>query len=86
MADVAAPTFTPRRHGRAVLALLLVLFLGLLSFAAVGQMTVKCGPEYLTGNGKILTGNGQPLTTGRQQCQVVAGEFRVPLPAWLPFL
>ena len=65
-----------------MLALLLALFFGL-SFAAVGQMTVKCGPEYLTGNGKILTGGSNLLTTGRQQCQVVAGGFRVPLPSWL---
>jgi len=46
MADVALPPL-PRRQRLAGRGLLLALFLGLLSFAAVSQMRVRCEQEYL---------------------------------------
>ena len=64
------------------LGLALLLFLGL-SFAAVSEMTVKCEPVSLTLDGKIQALDGERLTLGEQRCQAVAGEFSVPLPAWL---
>jgi hypothetical protein len=84
MAVVAFPPL-PRRQRLAGRALLLALFLGLLSFAAVSQMTVKCEPVYLTADDgvTILTGDGKLLTTGERQCHLVAGKFRVPLLSWL---
>ena len=86
MTTAAIPNVLSRRSWRGLIALLLGLFLGLLSFAAVNRMKVECGPEYLVSErtGSILTGNGALLTTGRQQCQVTADEFRIPLPSWLP--
>jgi hypothetical protein len=80
MSVVAAPAFPATRLANLVLALL--LFLGL-SFAVVSEMTVKCEPVYLTLDGKIQTLHGELLTLGEQRCQAVAGEFSVPLPAWL---
>jgi hypothetical protein len=83
MSVVAAPAFPPlpRKYRLVRLARVLLLFLGLLSFAAVSEMTVKCEPVYLTLDGKILTLHGERLTTGEQQCQAVLGNARVPVPA-----
>src|SRR5436309_3152179 len=97
MSVVAAPSFVPRKYWLADLAKLLLLFVGLMSFVAVGQMRVKCEPVYLTGDGKILTGDGNLLTTGEERCygnfildqsvldgpDVLAGGLRVRLPEWL---
>ena len=86
MAIVVFPTL-PRRHGPATHTRLLALFLGLLSVAAVSQMRVKCEPVVLTAdNGvTVLTADDGVtiLTTGEQQCHLVAGGVRVPLPSWL---
>jgi hypothetical protein len=86
MADVAFPPL-PRRQRLAVRTLLLALFLGLLSFAAVSQMQVKCEPVVLTADDgvTVLTADdGVTILTGdEQQCHLVTGEYRVPLPSWL---
>ena len=66
--------------------LLLLAFLGLISLAAIQAMTVECQDESLTADDGItlLTANDGVtlLTTGRQQCQLVVGGGRVPLPVW----
>ena len=90
MSVVAAPDFVPRKHWRAWLALMLALFLGLLSFVAVGQIKVECGPVYLTGGGKLLTSE-EERCYGRfildqsflDRPDGLAGGLRVHLPAWL---
>jgi len=65
--------------------MLLLLFLGLLSFAAVHEASVECQPVYLTNDEgtAILTNErtGEGLTTGERRCHVVVGDARVPLPA-----
>jgi hypothetical protein len=100
MSAVAVPVFGSRKDHLAVAKVLLLsmvlLYLGLLSFAAVNSMKVECGPVYLTGGGKLLTGDGKLLTLG-ERCygrfildqsfldgpDGLAGGLRVHLPAWL---
>lgn len=86
MSVVAAPAFLPRKYGLAKLALALLLFLGLMSFAAVIQMKVECKQERLLLNqgGCLLLNSGGCNLLNRRQCYVSAGDFRIPLPAWLP--
>jgi hypothetical protein len=86
MTVVAVPTYAPRGDRLAVLALLLALFLGLLSFAAVGEMTVKCEQGYalLDGGGYALLNSGERVALNGRQCYIAAGDIRLALPAWLP--
>ena len=91
--SVAAPPSRPRYawewlallHARWI-TLVLALLIGLLSLTAVQEMKVECRSQ-----NQILTSeSGVPLTseTGRtlvtddegQQCQLVVGRARVPLP------
>lgn len=71
------PSYAPRLYRRARVSILILVLLGVLSFAAVRDMTGQCRTtdEYFTGGGKILTGGGQILTTGRKvtQCELTAG-------------
>ena len=85
MADVALPPL-PRRQRLAGRGLLLALFLGLLSFAAVSLMRVRCEQEYLlmaAGGGYLLLTTGERIALNQRQCHLVAGGVRVPLPSWL---
>jgi hypothetical protein len=86
MTVVTLPDFVPRQYRRAQIVVLLMAFLGLISFVAVQAMTVECQDEYQTADDGItlLTADDGVtlLTTGRQQCQLVAGGGRVPLPVW----
>ena len=82
MAVVTVPDFTPSKYRRAGIAILSLGFLGLMSLAAVREMKVECQAVLLTGGGGILTGRGGALLTGGEQCQLVMGDVRVPLPAW----
>jgi hypothetical protein len=86
MAVVTVPDFVPRQYKRARIVVLLLAFLGLISLAAAQAMTVECQDEYLTADDGItlLTADDGVtlLTTGRQQCQLVVGGGRVPLPVW----
>lgn len=67
---------------------LFVLFLGLVSLAAVGETTIACRsePQYLTlqgGGYLLLQGGGRLQLYGdRQQCELDMAGVRVPLPAW----
>jgi hypothetical protein len=82
MAVATFPDIPSRKQQRARIALVLALFFGLLSLAAVREMKVECGAVLLTGGGKLLTGGGKPLTAG-QHCQLVIGdEVRAALPPW----
>ncbi len=81
MAVVTVPDFTPSKYRRAGIAILSLGFLGLMSLAAVREMKVECQAVLLTGGGGFLTGGGALLTDG-EQCQLVMGDVRVPLPAW----
>jgi hypothetical protein len=82
MAVVTVPGYAPRTYRRRSLLLLVLVFLGLISLAAVVPAKIDCRDELLTGGGAPLTGGGALLTTGRQQCRLVLGEFAVALPAW----
>jgi len=86
MAVVSIHDLVPRQYRRARIVVLLLAFFGLISLAAVQSMTVECQDEYLTADDGItlLTADDGVtlLTTGRQQCQLVVGEGRVPLPGW----
>jgi hypothetical protein len=65
-------------------ALGLALFLG--AFAAVREMRVDCPSRYLMLNGGgylMLNGGGRILLNGSSQCDLVMGDVRVPLPAWV---
>lgn len=64
------------------IALLLLVFLGLISLVGVREIKLDCANEYLTGGDKVLTGGGKALTTGRQQYWLVIGSEQVPLPVW----
>ncbi len=86
---VAVPAFSAARKQAGappLLALLLALFLGLLSVAAVSEMTVKCEQGYLLldQGGYALSNSRERLALNRQQCYIAAGDIRLPLPAWLP--
>jgi hypothetical protein len=81
MAVVTLPQFTPRQYRRARIALLFLVFLGLISLVAVAEIKLDCANEYSTGGGGVLTGGGKALTTGRQYWLVIGGE-RVALPVW----
>jgi hypothetical protein len=82
MAVVTLPQSAPRQYRRTRLALLLLVFLGLISLVGVSGIKLDCANEYLTGGGGILTAGGKALTTGRQQYWLVIGGERVPLPVW----
>jgi hypothetical protein len=84
MTVVAVPT--PAPVPRIGLLLALAMFFGLLSFAAVGNMTVKCEQGYmlLDRGGYLLLNSGGRLALHQQQCYIAAGNIRVPLPLWLP--
>jgi hypothetical protein len=85
MTVIAVPTFAPRRNRLTFLALLLALFLGLLSFAAVGEMAVKCEQGYLLldQGGYALSNSGERFALQQLQCYIAAGDVRLPLPPWL---
>jgi hypothetical protein len=79
----------PEPYRRARRFLVLALFLGLLSFAAVLQPGVECQSQQ--GYLQLTDGISYPLTEsgGRirlanegRQCQLVAGEMRILLPQW----
>jgi hypothetical protein len=83
MSVVTVPGYdAPRDLRRASVALLPLVFLGLVSLAVVATVKVECRDELLTGGGAMLTGGEALLTTGRQQCWVGFGEVSVPVPAW----
>jgi hypothetical protein len=75
----AGAPFNPRRAW-----VIFMLFLGLLSLAAVREAKVECQAEYLTaddGVTRLTADDGVTLlTTGRQQCRVEVGDLRVQLP------
>jgi hypothetical protein len=89
MAIAFPPVDAPLNHRRAWVTLMLALFLGLLSLAAVREPKVQCQPEYLLADDGItrLTADDgvRRLTTGRQQCQLELGDLRVPLPSWVGY-
>jgi hypothetical protein len=78
----------PQLQRRAWIALMLVLFFGLLSLAAVREVREDCRsePQYLMRNSGGYVGRNSGgrirLEQDRQQCQLVAGDVRVPLLAW----
>jgi hypothetical protein len=81
------PAFAPPNLKRLLIALTLALLFGLLSLAAVRETRVECRNQYLMlqGGGYLLLTGGSGrilLAGGRQQCQLVMGDVRVPLPAW----
>jgi hypothetical protein len=85
MAVVTVPGYdAPRDLRQALAALLLLVFLGLISLAVATTVTVDCRDELLTADDgvTILTGGKALLTTGRRQCRVDFGEVSVPVPAW----
>jgi hypothetical protein len=84
MTVVTVPGYAPRTFHRRTLLLLVLLFLGVISLAALAPVKIDCRDELLTADdGKtLLTGGGALLTTGRQQCRLVLGELAVALPAW----
>jgi len=83
MAVVTVPDFTPSKYRRAGIAILSLGFLGLMSLAAVPEMKVECQAVGLTGrDGAPLIGRDGALLTDGEQCQLVMGDVRVPLPAW----
>jgi hypothetical protein len=71
---------------RGVAILLIFLFLGRISLAAVAEMKVDCENEYLvTENGgytRITTEDGEFITTGRQRYFLVIDSLRIPLSPW----
>jgi hypothetical protein len=80
---VVTVDFTPSKYRRAWIAILSLGFLGLMSLAAVREMKVECQAVGLTGRGGApLVGRGGALLTAGEQCQLVMGDVRVPLPAW----
>jgi hypothetical protein len=81
MAVVTIPQFAPRQYRKARLALLLLVFLSLISLVAVQEIKLDCANEYLTGKGKILTLGGRRASERQQYWLVIGGE-RVPLPVW----
>jgi len=81
--DLPVSTLHPR-HRRALIGLLLAMFLGLLSLAAVREMRVECRDVYLTDDfGRtLLSDDGQRLQPDQnRQCRLNDGAW-VPLPAW----
>jgi hypothetical protein len=72
----------PHQYRKAKIALLLVLFLGLISFVVSRESKLDCANEYWTGAGLNLTGGGKALPTGRHQYWLVIEDERVPLPSW----
>jgi hypothetical protein len=86
MAVAVTPVRAPFDHRRSWVVLMLALFLGLLSLAAVvAAREVECQEEYITADDGVtrLTGDGVKLSTGRQQCQLALGNLRVALPPWV---
>ena len=66
-------------------AWIILMFLGLLSLAAVQKMRVECRNQYVMledGNYLLLNNGGRLLRAEPQQFQLVIGNIRVPLPAW----
>jgi hypothetical protein len=90
MTTIDLPLSAPHpRYRRAPIGLLLAMFLGLLSLAAVQAMRVKCRSQpdcFGTGDGSCLAvGEGNAVLgtgTDTKQCQLVMGDVRVPLPEW----
>jgi hypothetical protein len=88
MTTIDLPLSAPHpRYRRALIGLLLAMFLGLLSLAAVQAMRVECrsqpdcfgdGSCLAVGEGNAVLGTG----TNTKQCQLVMGDVRVPLPEW----
>jgi hypothetical protein len=62
----------PANLSRRWIALAIVLFLGLLSFAAVRSIRIECGNVYLASQGGRLlaTQAGELLTTGGRSCRL----------------
>jgi hypothetical protein len=69
-----------RLQRKAWIAILLLL-LGLMSLAAVQHMKVECRSVLLTAGQNLLT-LGRNLAAESQGCELIAGDIRVPLPAW----
>jgi hypothetical protein len=85
MVVAAPPVNTPFDYRRSWVILMLALFLGLLSLAAVvAAREVECREEYLMADdgATLLTGDGKFLT-GRQQCRFELANLRVALPLWV---
>ena len=85
MTTIDLPLSTPHpRYQRALIGLLLAMFLGLLSLAAVQAMRVDCRDVYLTDDfGRILLSDGgQRLQPDQnKQCRLNDNAW-IPLPAW----
>jgi hypothetical protein len=84
MSVVHRPLYAPRLYSRAWRDILILALVGLVSFAAVRELSGQCRTtdEHLTGGGQLLTGSGQPLVTGRKitRCELTAaGWLRIGL-------
>jgi len=82
--DLPVSALNPR-YRRALIGLLLAMFVGSLSLAAVREMRVECPDVYLTDDfGRILlSDDGQRLQPDQnKQCRLNDGDVWVPLPAW----
>jgi hypothetical protein len=58
------------------------MFLGLLSFAAVREMDIRCEHDYLllNGGGYLLYNTGERMAMNSRQCDLVMGNTQVRLP------
>lgn len=94
MAVADPPVSVPLNHSRREVIIKLLLFLGLISLAAVRktkvvrETKVDCQDDYLTADDGVtpLTADDGVtlLTTGSQQCQLVEpDDLPGPLPSWL---
>jgi hypothetical protein len=82
MSAVAVPPYTPHKYRRARIGVLVLVFLGLMFFAAVRTMAVDCRNEHqrllLNSGGCIALHQGGCLLLNeqRERCEVVAGDLR----------
>ena len=85
MAVVTVPGYAPRTYRQRTLLLLVLALFGLMTFAAVGQMTGQCRTEkdcLAADNGNcLLTDNGERLLTGTEttQCELRGWGLRIEL-------
>jgi hypothetical protein len=91
---IAVPPFgAPSKQRRSLMILVLALFLGLISLAAVvaavpamREPKFECQAQYLTADDGVtpLTADDgkTPLTTGLQECHAEPADHWVPIPTW----